>query len=135
MNSQKGAAHLILLFVIFLALAAGYLYFSNSFNIFNKLPESVTQPIIRSAKLNLSLDNLTDGMMAEGDIITVSGKTSPNTVIAIYSDTDQSSVESDSKGNFEGKLKLEPGINSLTVTAFGDSGDEKSLSLDVVNDS
>ena len=134
MNSQKGAAHLILLFVIFLALAAGYLYFTNSLNIFNKLPESITQPI-RSAKLDLSLSNLTDGMVVEGDIITVSGKTSPNTVIAIYSDTDESSIESDSKGNFTGKLKIEPGINSLTVTAFGENGDEKSLSLDIVNDS
>lgn len=133
MKSQRGAAHLILLLVIFLSLSAGYLYFTRSFNIFDKLPKSVIPSIVRP--LTISLDNVKDGMVVEGDIITVSGRTSPNTVVAIYSETDQNLRESDSRGNFEGKLKLEPGINSLTITAFGENGDEKSLSLDVVNDS
>ena len=64
MNSQKGFAHLILLFILFVALAAGYLYFTRSTNFFNNLSTSVIQPL-KSAKLGLTLNNLSDGAVVE----------------------------------------------------------------------
>src|SRR3989304_8207520 len=108
MNSQKGFAHLILLFILFVALAAGYLYFTRSTNFFNNLSTSVIQPL-KSAKLGLTLNNLSDGAVVEGGVITIEGKTLPNTIVAIYSDTDQNSTESDANGKFMGKITLEPG--------------------------
>ena len=62
----------------------------------------------------------------------VKGQTLPNSTVVIYSNTDETDVESDASGNFEGTTLLATGSNSLVVTAFSDTGEEKSVSLDIV---
>jgi hypothetical protein len=75
------------------------------------------------------LDSPTASTSVVDDTILVKGQTLPNTTVTIYNDTDDAMIQSDSSGNFEGKLVLGPGENNLTITAFGDAGEEKSLNL------
>lgn len=66
--------------------------------------------------------------------VLVKGKTLPNVAVIIYSETDETSTESDNKGNFQGKITLVAGINTLTITAFEENGEEKTVTLDIVYD-
>ncbi|MDP3954881.1 MAG: DUF5666 domain-containing protein [bacterium] len=84
--------------------------------------------------LFLSLQSPTDGALAEDFEVTVKGNTIPDTTVLFYTETDQNSVESDNQGQFEGKIALAEGFNSLTVTAFDSQGEEKSLNLDLIYD-
>jgi len=54
--------------------------------------------------------------------------------LVFYTEDDENTVEADSKGNFTGSVRLAEGINTLVVTAFSDDGQEKSISLNVIND-
>jgi len=83
----------------------------------------------------LKLTSPTSGEQAVDGEIIVSGQTLPNTTVLVYTESDQTSVESDSSGLFETTITLGKGSNALTVTAFGDNGDESSQSIDVVYDS
>lgn len=85
--------------------------------------------------LFLTIESPTESTQVVDQKVVVKGKTLPGTAVAIYSETDQTSVESDTSGNFEGTINLTDGINTLTVTAFGENGEEKSVTLDVVYDS
>ncbi|HJZ05653.1 hypothetical protein A2634_05290 [Candidatus Amesbacteria bacterium RIFCSPHIGHO2_01_FULL_48_32] len=85
--------------------------------------------------LFLKLTSPTSGEQAVDGEIIVSGQTLPNTTVLVYTESDQTSVESDSSGLFETTITLGKGSNALTVTAFGDNGDESSQSIDVVYDS
>lgn len=91
--------------------------------------ESLTVP------LSLILESPSDGMFVSDNKLLVKGKTSPNIPVVFYTETDQGSAESDKTGNFEGSIILGDGINSLTVDAYGNDGEEKSLTVDVVYDS
>lgn len=91
-------------------------------------PQPSTAP---KADLFLTLLSPADGNVALNETMTIEGKTLPNTVVSFFTDTDAQTAESDAQGNFKGTLALTPGINSLTVSAFGEE-DEKVVSLDIV---
>ena len=84
--------------------------------------------------LFLELTSPKSDELAVGEEIIVSGRTLPNITVLIYTDTDQTSLESDANGQFESTVSLDEGSNTLTVTAFADNGDEFSESIDVVYD-
>ena len=92
-------------------------------------PENTVQP------LTLNLESPADETIVVSDRITVKGKTLPKTTVVFYTDSDANSIESDASGYFEGTINLSSGINTLTVEAFADNGEEKSISLDIVYDS
>ena len=89
---------------------------------------TITQPLI------LSLESPFEDAVVLGEKITVKGTTLPNKVVFFYTETDVNSVESDQNGRFEGEIALGSGINTLTVTAFGDNGEEKTEILTLVYD-
>lgn len=64
--------------------------------------------------------------------ITLKGKTNPNSLVTAYTDTQEETFESDENGDFSGTLTLDEGPNEITVTAFGDNGEEKSETRSVV---
>jgi len=100
-----------------------------------KKPELVRvrpTPVIETAALTLLSPS--DGMIATGNEIEICGKTKPNSMVVFYTESDENSAEVDSNGNFEGTIMLESGINTLTVTAFFEDGEEESISLDLVYD-
>lgn len=74
-----------------------------------------------------------EGSVINEELIAVSGKTLPNSVVAIYSSTDITSTESDNDGNFLTDLYLSPGINTLTITAYGKTS-ENTVEINVVYD-
>ncbi len=93
-----------------------------------------TLPKIVQPKLSLTLESPASGDIVLDDLVLVKGKTLPQTTVVFYTETDENSMESDSQGNFEGTLTLEIGINTLTVTAFAENGEEKTITLDLVYD-
>lgn len=128
--SQKGLAHILVLLVIIVAFGIfGWIYYNNSNN---RKPDS---PVTQVLPLPLTLDSPIDGALISDNKILVQGKTAPKVTVVFYTDTSEASVESDSLGNFEGMIDLSEGINTLTVIAFAENGAEKSLVLDIVNDS
>lgn len=84
--------------------------------------------------VSLSLESPTDGAVMVNNTLVVKGKTAPKATVVYYTTKDQGSTESDEAGNFTGTLQAGSGINTLTVTAYADNGDEKSLTVDVVSD-
>ena len=90
--------------------------------------------VMQQELFTLSLENPKDGDLIASNKLTSRGKTLPNTTVALFTESDQELVESNSLGVFEGELTLQAGINSLIVTAYGEDGDEKSLELDIVYD-
>lgn len=117
--------------VIFGAIV-GWVYFSWSST---TTPATIAVlPRIPKKSLTLVLASPNDGDVVSGDEITVRGKTLPNTTVVFYTETDDNSVESDANGQFDGTIKLGSGINTLTVSAFAENGEEQTTSLDIVND-
>jgi hypothetical protein len=84
--------------------------------------------------LTLTIANPTEDTIVENGTLTIQGTTLPNTTVLFYTDTADGSADSDASGNFEGTISLENGINTLTITAFSESGEEKSITMDIVYD-
>lgn len=134
-GSQRGIVSLVLVVFLLIVAAGGaglYYYLQNSST---RLPEVINKiPVLKNRQLTLNLESPSDGTLAVNNRILVKGTTSPNTTVVFYNDIDQSSVESDANGRFEGNLALAEGINSLVVTAFAENGEEKSVTVEIVND-
>jgi hypothetical protein len=133
-SGSKSKLIIIIVAVLLLAGAAGggYWYYMNM---------SKTEPVVQATPtptivqpLTLELESPTDGTIVEGSTLTVTGKTLPNTTVVFYTETAEGSAQSDASGNFSGTITLTNGINSLVVTAFGEDGEEKTVSVDVVFD-
>lgn len=93
------------------------------------VPTQVPAPT--AALLSLVVVRPNSGDVAVDGEILVKGTTLPRISVALYSDSDDTIVESDEGGNFEGTLSMEKGENILTVTAFTEDGQEKSTTLTV----
>lgn len=96
-------------------------------------PSTSSLPPVKPA-FTLTLESPSDGEVITDNQITIRGKTSPNTPVVFYTEESENSVESDAKGQFEGTVSLQSGLNTLTVTAFSQDGEEKSTTLDLVYD-
>ncbi len=140
MRIRGFALPLIVLLVLLVGAGAvgGYYYYSNYLK---PTPEAVVAPlpqVVKTApaeKLTLSINSPADGDLASSSQANVTGKTKSNMPVVIFTDTDSSTVQSDSSGNFSGTVNLEKGINALTVSVFDDDGTEVTQSMDVVYDS
>src|SRR3989344_2842237 len=97
-------------------------------------PIVASSPSPSAKPLTLELTSPSDGTLSINQEILVTGKTLPNTTVVFYTDTDENSIESDVSGMFESTVTLTQGINTLTVTAFGEDGTEKSQTMDLVYD-
>ena len=133
---KKSILPLIIIPFIFILLCVigyeGYLYYQQTIN---QQEEVILkpQPVVKKP-LTLIIESPNDSTIVTSDQVLVKGKTLPNTIVTIYTDNTETSLESDTTGNFEGNIKVGNGINTLTVTAFGENDEEKSLVLDVVYD-
>jgi hypothetical protein len=130
-SNQRGLIH-FLLPVLMLALLGGGIYFL--FTMQKPATQNTSNPTqsnttTTSAPVFLTLDSPNANTTVVDDTVVIRGKTLPNTTVTMYNDTDDAMIQSDSSGNFEGKLSLGSGENNLVITAFGENGDEKSLSL------
>lgn len=121
----------LVLFVLVMASAGASAYF-----LLKPAPLSPPLQLSSSPSPSLTLDLMspTNDEIAVNNEILVSGTTLPNTTVVIFTETDESSIESDATGKFETTIVVQPGINTLTVTAFSETGDEKSVTRDIVFD-
>lgn len=74
-----------------------------------------------------------DGSVFNEELIVISGKTNPNSLVTVYTLNDVNSVESDNEGKFEADLNLIPGINTISLTSYGLSS-EKNIEFDIIYD-
>lgn len=134
MPKESGFAHIIVLLLILAAVVAGgsYLYFYQ-FNQ-SKTPELNPQQIrlVQAPEsLFLTLESPTASSQVVDDTVLVKGKTLPNTPVVMFNEVDDLNIQSDSNGNFQGRLTLGQGENDLTISAFGDDGSEKTLTVKI----
>ena len=97
-----------------------------------KQQSTVQEPSVQATPLFLSLRSPTEDMVVVDSKVVFIGETLPNTPVGIYTDTDQNSVESDASGNFQGEIGLVEGINTVTIEAYGEDGEEKSIVMDII---
>jgi hypothetical protein len=106
------------------------------------MSRGTTPPVVQEKKevtvkppLTLTLESPTEDTVVVDSTIEIKGSTTPNTTVAFFTETADGTVESDAAGNFSGMIELEDGINTLTVTAYAEDGEEKTIVMDVVYDS
>ncbi len=131
-NQEKTSAKKFWFFLIanlFLVLLA-----SLSFYLISKTPlEKSSLSETLKPPLFLSLESPKEKTRVLGDKITVSGKTLPFLAVVFYTENGQGSAESDAKGQFEDVLTLGKDPNNLTVTAFSDQGEEKTVTFNLAS--
>lgn len=105
------------------------------FSLSSQTPPPVSLGEQPKAPLGLTLSSPVDGMViTEGEVL-IEGVTSPGASVVFYTEEEQNSVDVDDNGQFEGIIKLNnPGLNTLIVTAFANTGEEKTLTMDLVYD-
>lgn len=90
-------------------------------------PATTIKPEITPLFLSLTSPKDLAGAV-EGEVL-VSGKTLPDTTVAIYSDMDDSTVVSDADGMFESTVVVGESGGLIRVSAFSDSGEEKTETI------
>lgn len=79
----------------------------------------------------MNLESPTQNTEAVDGEVLIKGKTLPNTTVVLFNNTDEMVIESDSSGGFASNMVLAEGENAITVTAFKDNGEEKTLSVSI----
>lgn len=86
-----------------------------------------SEPVTREpVSLIFNLSSPDDNLLTFDSDLLVTGKTSPGSVIIISLNDDDQSLEVSSQGDFSTTLKLQPGVNSLTIASFDLLGNSKS---------
>ncbi len=127
-NPQKKSMrniYLLLALLIFFGLAALVPTIAPYF-----LKKEVPQEIVQTP-LFLALDSpKAQTTVVNGELL-VKGRTLPKTTVVVYSDTDETSLLSDSKGVFEGTVVVGEQGGLVRITAFADNGEELSKTIEV----
>jgi hypothetical protein len=106
-----------LLFLLVCALAELGFVLTHSSESTYVLP-TVTRPFF------LAVDTSAGTVLSVNDQILITGRTFPNSTIALYSDTDDAIVESDGQGKFEGSVTVGVSGGTVGITAYGPAGEE-----------
>lgn len=77
--------------------------------------------------LRIDLDQPDDNLLTFASSLVVSGNTLPNLRILISTESQDSVVESKKDGSFSTVVKLDEGINNLTVVVFDAAGESKQI--------
>lgn len=94
------------------------------------VPEKKPEKLVQTP-LFLAIDSpKKETAVVNGEVL-IEGRTLPNTTVVIYSDTDESSLESDVKGDFKDTVIVGDEGGLVRVTAFSDNGDELSKTIDL----
>lgn len=118
-----------LTFIIFLSLITVLLLLLGK----NFLPPS-SVPSQSKPSLFLSLESPIDSEVITDNIMEVKGETLPETTVVVFTEKDITSLKSDANGQFAGAVRLSTGLNTLTVSAFAENGEEQSIILDIIYD-
>ncbi len=86
--------------------------------------ESANTSPVAAKPFYLVLDAASGTATSVNDQVLITGRTFPNSTVALYSDTDDAIVESDSQGKFEGSVTVGDTGGTVGVTAYGPAGEE-----------
>lgn len=75
----------------------------------------------------LDLDQPSDDSLSFDSSILVSGKTTPNVEVLIFSDSQDLVVKSKGDGSFTANLDLDEGVNKIFAVTFDENGQSKSV--------
>lgn len=114
---------LVILLIGFAFLGLMYLFLNPSTA---STPLSLQKPVTTEpVSLTLNLSSPDNNLLVFDPDILVQGQTSEGATVIL--DTDNADFVPDlSGGNFSATVKLQPGLNQLTVTSFDDTGNSKS---------
>lgn len=84
-------------------------------------------PVTSAPKsLRIDLQQPDDNSLVYSSSIIISGKTSPNSQVLIFTDTQDLVLKSASNGTFSTVLKVDEGVNRITAVVFDATGDLRS---------
>lgn len=132
---SKKFPYLIVLGLVVFVIAGGlgiWLFTRNANTTTSEKPVAqlaVPSPTTVPMYLAISKPN-TDTEVFNGEVL-VSGKTKPGATVMIYSDVDQTIVESDIAGSFEDSVLIPDNTAAITVTAVTVNGEELSQSINI----
>ncbi|MFH1833284.1 MAG: hypothetical protein ABH816_03960 [Candidatus Levyibacteriota bacterium] len=120
--------------ISFIAVAIGILFAGIVFYFYQTtkvVPASQTKTITvtspsptSSPSISLSVDNPKDEAVSDTKIISVSGKTTTDAVIAIITNSQNQVVTPASNGNFSANITLDDRQNEIEITAIAANGEE-----------
>lgn len=80
----------------------------------------------------LTVTSPSDHAVVNTSLIKITGKTTPDASVAIYSSEDDTLVTADKDGNFESDLELTGGENIITLTALKPDQTTETVQISVV---
>jgi hypothetical protein len=127
-KTKKSKFPVLIIALVLIAALGGLAYF---FVFKNKAEDNEIVKLPAPKEFFLTVDNLEEEIIAiDGEVI-VKGNTLPNSTVAIYSDVDETIVESDEDGFFQDTLVVGETGGLIRVTAFDESGEEKEITFEV----
>lgn len=95
-------------------------------------PITITQPTpTPSSNVPLTIDQPANESVVKTKSITISGKSSPNSVLVLTTDTDDQVVNPASNGNYSITTTLSDGTNQATITAIAPDGLETKKTITI----
>lgn len=91
------------------------------------LPTPASQPSAQN--LSLSITSPEDEALVNTDTVSLTGKTSPNALVAIMYEDEQQITQADARGEFSATIDLIAGYNNISVTAFDSEGKDTTQSV------
>lgn len=122
--------------VVFGLLAAGGIFYilqaakptpANNANIAS-LPSPTPTPI---PSVFLTIDRPKDEEVVTGKILTISGKTASNAIIAIVTDSSEDVITPALNGNFSATVKIDNDQNIIQITAIAPNGESVTVNKTV----
>ena len=97
------------------------------------LPTGSQVPLISPASpITLTLASPEDESIVKEDKVSVEGKTAPSATVSLIYENGESLITADEDGNFSESVPLIGGANEITITAFGEEGNEATQTVTVV---
>lgn len=129
MNKEKVILSLVAVLVGLLVAGGSFYFYQQTKVIPSELqkPVAITTNQTPKPKVTLSLDEPKDESVSNTKVIKVSGKTDPDAVIVILTDSDYDVVTPTSTGDFSTTETIKNGENSIEVTAMNKKGDVNTI--------
>lgn len=86
---------------------------------------------VENNSVALTLTSPEDEFLTNANTLKVTGKTTPQAIVAVLYETGEILTQSDSNGLFSADISLEGGYNVITVTASDQNGNASSQTLTV----
>lgn len=119
-------SHLSLL-VLSLILLTGIYYVLNQDAFLKSVVQEYLPVTTSPVSFNLEINSPDDDLLTFDRSIVISGQTTSRASVVISSPEFDTGLETTPNGDFSKVVSLEEGINNLTITAFNNAGDAKSV--------